>query len=173
MAALARARLREMPTPLLVDLAALVCDARRSGGDNEDADDDDGVAAAFEAQLVHYYSLLSGGGGDTAAASSALALAEQILQKQGSGGDRWPALRPPLARERRLAVEFRTSKKMVLYDLLAAVAAAAGEAPTDLEARIDAWAGSSSGGGDGASSAPPPPWQAHAAAADAPVWGAV
>ncbi|KAI8470957.1 MAG: hypothetical protein J3K34DRAFT_508523 [Monoraphidium minutum] len=179
-AALCRLRLAEMGTPLELDLAALLLDAARraQGGDEGGGGGAAAEAEAAASQLLRYHSLLGGegtaaggagggggggggGGWEQAAAPSfeeVAALARALLAAGGARGgalarlaDRGATLPPEL----RLAVIYRSSKKMQLADIIAAVAVSSGTTYSDLEARLDAWAAA---GGGGSGGAPPAPW---------------
>ena len=160
-AALCRRALRAMPTPLPIDLAALLLDAaaRRESGDDAEAVHE---AAAAAEQLQHYAALLGaaggGAGGDSSGSSSPEDLARSILRAAAAGGAAPDAERlaaPPLEGWLRSAVSYRACKKMQLVDVIAAVAAARGAPVAELEQQLAAWAAR----GDGAR-APPPPWRA-------------
>jgi len=144
-AALCWLQLQAMPTPLLVDLAALVLEASLKTDDEGEAE------AAHAAQFRHYCALLAPKGeapnGDGARDKAAAAAAVEMRNARPGA---------PLS-----AIQYRASKKMQLLDVIAAVAAAQGVTVVELEEKLTKWLVR---GGSSSRKVPPPPWRAAAAA---------
>ncbi len=153
-AALCWLRLRAMPTPLLVDLAALVLEAGLRTDDGGEAEQ------AHAAQFRHYSAMLAPEGeteDEQAARGKAAAAAAVEMRNKGAaaaaaGGGEAAQL---------AAIQYRASKKMQLYDVIIAVAAARDANVGDLERRLEVWAEAGSKVGAG-KKVPPPPWRADA-----------